>query len=84
MIEEVMGQAHVKPPAKRLLTRVEAAAYCGLGSSPPPVKPKHIRPGKQGLRYDVRDLDEWIDRLHSGEYDPGGKNWLDELDDEET
>ncbi|KFG68667.1 hypothetical protein JH26_14405 [Microvirga sp. BSC39] len=84
MIEEVMGQAQVKPPSKRLLTRAEAAAYCGLGSSPPPVKPKRIRPGKQGLRYDVRDLDEWIDRLDSGDHDSSGKNWLDELDNEAT
>jgi len=79
-----MRQAQVKPPFKRLLTRAEAAAYCGLGSSPPPVRPKRVRPGKQGLRYDVRDLDEWIDRLERGEHDSGDRDWLAELDNEET
>ena len=61
-----MGK-HVLPPTKRLLTRDEAAQYCGLGSSPVPVPAKRVRPGKQGLRYDVRDLDEWIDNLGRGE-----------------
>lgn len=79
-----MGRHQVTPPHKRLLTRAEAAAYCGLGSAPPPVRPKRIRPGKQGLRYDVRDLDEWIDRLDRGEQDSASKDWLAELDNEEN
>ncbi len=77
-----MGQAQVKPPAKRLLTRAEAAAYCGLGSSLPPVRPKRIRPGKQGLRYDVRDLDAWIDNLDRTD-EADANDWLNRLDDKE-
>jgi predicted DNA-binding transcriptional regulator AlpA len=57
---------------KRLLTIKEAAAYLGLSprtlynavapksKNPFPVKPKRI--GKL-VRYDVRDLDRWIDAL---------------------
>lgn len=75
----------VRPPSKRLLNRVEALAYCGLGpSSNVPVRPKRVRPGKQGLRYDVRDLDEWIDRLDQGGQDSGSRDWLAELDNEEN
>ena len=54
-------------PCKRLLNVDEAAAYCGMGRvsflSNCPVRAKRIRPGQRGLRYDVRDLDEWIDTL---------------------
>jgi hypothetical protein len=78
-----MGRA-LTAPTKRLLTRAEAAQYCGLGSSPPPVRPKRIRPGKQGLRYDVRDLDAWIDNLGRGDQDSGSRDWLAELDNEEN
>ena len=57
------------PLARRMLNRNEAAAYCGLGLNVPiPVAPKRVRPGKQGLRYDVRDLDHWIDNLENGEH----------------
>ncbi len=58
---------------KRLLTSIEAAEYLGISHSylrqlrsegqvgrrlsPPP----HIRIGKIGIRYDVRDLEQWID-----------------------
>jgi hypothetical protein len=54
-------------PCKRLLNVDEAAEYCGIGRvsflSNCPVRAKRIRPGQRGLRYDVRDLDEWIDTL---------------------
>jgi hypothetical protein len=54
-------------PHKRLLTRQEAAEYCGMGSQSfvanCPVPAKRVRPGQRGLRYDVHDLDAWIDRL---------------------
>lgn len=54
-------------PAPRLLTRTQATAYCGMGPSADlPVTPLRVRPGKQGLRYDVRDLDRWIDSLREG------------------
>ncbi len=58
---------------KRLLASLEAAEYLGISHSylrqlrsdghigrrvsPPP----HIRVGKIGLRYDIRDLDRWIE-----------------------
>jgi hypothetical protein len=64
---------------KRLLTKKEAAEYCGTKTFLPPVSPKRIRPGKQGLRYDVRDLDRWIDGLAEGEADEA--DWLAKLDD---
>lgn len=57
---------------KRLLTSIEAAEYLGISHSylrqlrcegqvgrrlsPPP----HIRIGKVGIRYDIRDLEQWI------------------------
>lgn len=54
------------PP--RLLDVPEAAAYCGFGGHMSftqncPVRRRRIRPGMKGLRYDVRDLDAWIDTL---------------------
>ncbi|WP_238310239.1 hypothetical protein [Methylobacterium organophilum] len=52
-----------------MLNRSEAASYLGLGATAAiPVQPKRVRPGKQGLRYDVRDLDRWIDSLETGEH----------------
>jgi len=52
---------------KRLLTGSEAAEYCGIGigsfAANCPVRPKRVRPGQRGLRWDVRDLDKWIDNL---------------------
>jgi hypothetical protein len=60
--------ASFRVPA-RLLTPSQAAAYCGIGieafHSNCPVRPKRIRPGRQGLRWDIRQLDEWIDALPS-------------------
>ena len=51
-----------------MLTRAQAAEYIGLGPSAPiPVTPKRVRPGKQGLRYDVRKLDIYLDSLNDGE-----------------
>ncbi|CAO4182141.1 hypothetical protein [Methylorubrum populi] len=55
-------------PTRRMLLRSEAAEYCGLGAGAPlPVSPKRVRPGKHGLRWDVRDLDHWLDNLESGQ-----------------
>jgi predicted DNA-binding transcriptional regulator AlpA len=54
-------------PIKRLLTIDEAAEYCGMGRESfllkSTVKPKRIRPGQRGLRYDIREMDVWIDTL---------------------
>lgn len=72
-------------PEKRLLTRAEAAVYCGLGpTARPPVAPKRIRPGKQGLRYDRLDLDRWIESLDTdASAEPTAQDYLDRLDDAE-
>ncbi len=50
---------------KRILTRKEAAAYCGRSltefNSECPVMP--IKFANGDLRYDARDLDAWLDNL---------------------
>ncbi len=57
--------------AKRMLRKREAAEHCGR--SPKrfevecPVVPVRFPNGD--LRYDVRDLDRWLDRLKSGAQD---------------
>lgn len=67
-------------PTARLLNRGEAAAYLGLGPGALlPVAAKRVRPGKQGLRYDVRDLDRWIDGLAPGEDSHTDTDLLDRL-----
>ncbi len=71
---------------KRLLTASEAAEYCGMGAGSftvhCPVRPKRARPGQRGLRWDVRDLDKWIDTLSpDGEGLPASSDeWLARLD----
>ncbi|RVU17466.1 hypothetical protein [Methylobacterium oryzihabitans] len=70
-------------PTARLLNRGEAAAYLGLGPAAPlPVAPKRVRPGKQGLRYDLRDLDRWIDSLEAGPETETDAQLLDRLIDD--
>ena len=77
--------AALPPPSRRLLTRTEAAAYCGMGiSSELPVRPIRVRPGKQGLRYDVRELDRWIDGLQRCEDVEDIDAIIDRLDDAEN
>ncbi|ACL56955.1 hypothetical protein Mnod_1967 [Methylobacterium nodulans ORS 2060] len=62
------GEHALPLPPARMLTRAQAAAYLGLGATAPiPVAPKRLRPGKQGLRYDVRQLDAYLDALEEGE-----------------
>lgn len=59
-----MGRAKLIEP--RMLTREQAANYCGQGSrfrSHCPVRPKRVAPGQQGLRYDRVELDRWLDTL---------------------
>jgi hypothetical protein len=74
-------------PIKRLLTIDEAAEYCGMGResflSNCPVKQKRIRPGQRGLRYDIRQLDAWIDTLSAdddGTAAADTTDWLVRLD----
>ena len=71
--------------APRLLTRKQAAGYCGV-SVPTftvlcPVKAIALGNGKRLERYDIHSLDGWIDTLGSrgASY---GKDWLATLDGE--
>jgi hypothetical protein len=73
---------YVELPTKRMLNRLEALSYCGLPlADRPPVQPKRVRPGKQGLRYDRLDLDRWLDMLDStGGAEPSDDELLRGLD----
>ncbi len=66
-----MTRSAVLAPSKRLLTRAEAAAYCGVSlttfASICPVRPLALGPDKRLERYDVIALDQWIDRLSASE-----------------
>lgn len=63
---------NIKVSPRRMLTDREAAEYCGLPlkkfSHYCPVQPVKLPGGD--LRYDIRDLDEWLDGMKSGL--PGG------------
>jgi hypothetical protein len=65
---------------KRLFTIKEAAGYCGVGRelflAKCSVRPKRIAEGPRGLRYDVRDLDKWIDELASTDVPRTADDWL--------
>ena len=69
----------------RLLTRKQAAAYCGV-SVPTfkvlcPVRAIAMGSGKRLERYDIRSLDGWMVTLSSGGASYG-KDWLATLDGE--
>jgi hypothetical protein len=53
------------PPSARLLTKAQAATYCGLSAatfgSVCPVRPIALGAGVRMHRYDVREIDKWID-----------------------
>lgn len=62
-----MRAANDNAPRARLVTLTQAAAYCGV-SAPVlkgvcPVRPIALGSGKRLQRFDVRDLDAWIDGL---------------------
>ena len=65
--------------APRLLTRAEAAAYCGVSiatfGSVCNVRPVSLGNNKRLERFDTRQLDLWIDSLSSGTETPR-QNWL--------
>jgi hypothetical protein len=69
----------VRAPA-RLITREEAAHYCRLGLSAfpavCPVRPISLGNSKRLERYDIRALDEWIDKLGGKGSLSSGSNWL--------
>jgi predicted DNA-binding transcriptional regulator AlpA len=68
--------------APRLLTKTEAAAYCGM--SPQifdrvcPVRP--LRFSERLVKFDVTDVDSWIERLKSPAKPKDGMDWLAEMD----
>lgn len=68
-----MGQATLNLVIvwKRMLTKAEAASHCGRPVKrfeiECPVTPIKFENGD--LRYDVRDLDEWLDSLKEGHGD---------------
>jgi hypothetical protein len=70
-----------------MLTKQQAAAYCGV-STPTfaaqcPVTPIALGRGDRLLRYDIRAIDRWLDRLggdtQRGERD-SERDWLAEMD----
>ena len=66
--------------APRLLTRQQAAAYCSV-SLPTfeaccPVHAVSLGGSKRLDRYDVRDLDTWIDGLRAGPAEKTAEEWL--------
>jgi hypothetical protein len=70
-------------PGQRLLTRAQAAAYCGIGvgtfSTLCPVRPIALGADKRLERYDVVALNAWIDSLGSSAVERG-KDWLGAMD----
>jgi hypothetical protein len=70
----------------RLLKREQAAAYCGV-SVPTliklcPVRPIALGNSKRLERYDVHQLDKWIDTFDEGDT-PVNKDWLAALDEDD-
>lgn len=67
----------------RLLTRAEAAAYCGIGiatfEAHCPVEPIALGRSKRLERFDREALNTWIDQLANG-LAGRGKDWLAEMD----
>jgi hypothetical protein len=67
----------------RLLTRAEAASYCGLShtafSTLCPVRPIALGNDKRLERFDVVALNKWIDRLAAGSGELG-RDWLAVMD----
>ena len=66
---------------KRMLTKTEAAAHCGRSVKrfgiECPVRPIQFENGD--LRYDVHDLDAWLDSLKSGHEDADVDSIVDRL-----
>jgi hypothetical protein len=69
------------PP--RLLTKAEAAAYCGVAvatfSTLCPVRPIALGADKRLERYDIVALNEWVDGL-GGCLPKRGRDWLEMMD----
>lgn len=67
---------------RRLLTKAEAAAYCRVGVATfdqvCPVQPVALGSRKRLIRFDVRDLDDWLDRLKV-DGPSSSQGWLDRM-----
>ena len=67
----------------RLLKKADAARYCALDpqkfARECPVHP--VKLGDKTYRYDVRELDKWLDSLN-GRPELTGDQWLAKLDDD--
>jgi hypothetical protein len=78
------GKRATQRIAPRLVYKKEAAFYCGIGveafTANCPVAPVRVGSGKRGLRYDLYDLDGWIDSLKQSSMSAEpNKNWLDRV-----
>jgi hypothetical protein len=78
------GKRATQRIAPRLVYKKEAAFYCGIGvesfTANCPVAPLRVGPGMRGLRYDLYDLDGWIDSLKQSSMSAEpNKNWLDRV-----
>lgn len=70
-------------PARRLLTKEQAADYCGISvnSFLAHVKVPAVKIGSS-VRYDRRALDRWADSR--GHFEPlSGDDWLERLDEDQ-
>jgi hypothetical protein len=77
----VPSTAH--PTARRLLTKAQAASYCGLSVAAfaglCPVRSIALGDDKRLERFDVVELNDWIDSLGVGTTRLG-RDWLSALD----
>ena len=70
-------------PVSRLLTREQAAQYCGI-SLPTflrlsPIPAVSLGHGRRLDRYDLRGLDEWIDKLSTSCGEESDIDWLSQI-----
>lgn len=82
----VGNSGHVVVSLPRLLTRRQAALYCGISvkafDTHCPVRAISLGPDERLWRYDVRAIDKWIDLLVA---EPTSKNvdWLQRIGDDD-
>ena len=84
MIDNGISNRHKFGP--RLLTRKQAAAYCGVSiailNGRCPLRPIALGSSKRLERYDVQRLDEWIDTFRQDD-ESIDKDWLATLDEDD-
>jgi hypothetical protein len=73
----------------RLVLQKEAALYCRMGVGTfvanCPVRPIRVATGNRGLRYDLYDLDSWIESLKGNSGSPEQKvDWLNRVGNDAT